>query len=146
MKLAFRKYLVWRKLFFSRFTCIINVNLQFLNYILFRDRKDQFEGELRCVKEVLKIYETKFPSLEKEVQCLECDVYELTCRKANFEDELKHRKPASEKDRALVLDLRKKVKALGKERKEASTEKLAKERLVAELTRKIYELGLEYFL
>ncbi len=112
--------------------------------------KDKFESNVRNLQKDIKQIELTISNDQKDVDRLTREVYELTCRKDNYNTELKRQisqslssssSNSSQIDRKLVLQLRKKLKTLMNQKKDASAVKIGKENLVASFIQKIQQLN-----
>lgn len=82
-----------------------------------------------------------FTNTQKETERLSREIYELTCRKTNYEAELERQSQStpSQSDRKMVSNLRNKLKKLTKEKKEIFSKRMNIEKVITSLTLKIQQ-------
>ncbi|XP_035705447.1 structural maintenance of chromosomes protein 3 [Folsomia candida] len=104
-------------------------------------KKDDSACKLKRFEVELKSIEVSFTNTQKETERLSREIYELTCRKTNYEAELERQSQStpSQSDRKMVSNLRNKLKKLTKEKKEIFSKRMNIEKVITSLTLKIQQ-------
>lgn len=112
-----------------------------MSLITCRAKKDDSACKLKRFEVELKSIEVSFTNTQKETERLSREIYELTCRKTNYEAELERQSQStpSQSDRKMVSNLRNKLKKLTKEKKEIFSKRMNIEKVITSLTLKIQQ-------